>query len=556
MQSLPATSYFQREVLLPDTLVASNMTKRTVAVIIGAGPAGLIALKELLEAGVDAIVLEASSSLGGVFAAARIYDGALLTTSSNIVSYGCWPAPHPEVPVMWAAQEYIEYLNGFVAAHNLARHIRYETRVTEVLMSEVGVVITAKTGDMTAQQLAADHVVVCSGLSSHKPEVGTILPDATAFGGTIIHSSLLRSSAELEGKRVLIVGAGESGSDICLLAARVATKAALSMRRGPGYIIPRYVFGLPSDVDTCRAYHSLPRWLLLSRWHGVKVWIEELCLTRSDDRAVLDAAAAMNKQRGRGPFERFGCKNTSIAEAVLRHGLALHPGIRALERDGAVFADGSRFACDVIVVCTGYRTQFPFLETTHPELAAALTDVRSALYKRVFHPDWGTRISFCGFARPGLGAIPPIAELQARYVAAAITGAATLPTALEMRSVIVRDAALERSTFPDDATRVAALTDYAPMMDALAGLLGVRPSVIELLLGGHWRLAWKLFFSSLSGAQFRLRGPGASWETASCAIEAYPTLPMPVVLWELAALVVCRLLSSLGFSSCALRMSS
>lgn len=533
------------------------------AVVIGAGPGGLIALRELRAAGVDAVALEAAADIGGVYAADRVYEDALLTTSSNMVAFGCHPPPQPGAPVMWSAHEYVAYLRGFVAAHDLARHIHLNTRVTGVALRGGGDARVEVTAAPAAAADAGgaptlhvvDHVVVCTGLNTHAPPLADVLPGLAAFAGAAIHSSQLRGPAQLAGKRVLVVGAGESGADIALMAARAAAAAALSTRSGPGYLIPRYAFGLPSDVDTCRGYHSLPRWLMCSPWHAAKLQLEALCVGPADDRPALAVAAGINARRGRGPFQRFGCKSTSIVEGMLHHGLLYRPGVAGFAGRDVTFVDGSVFPdCDLVVACTGYKLRFPFLEAAHPQLAASLCNVRGSLFKRALHPELGTRLTFCGLARPGLGAIPPVAELQARYIAGLITGELPLPPRDAQLSAIARDAAADRATFPDDAGRVSALTDYAPLMDSLAGLVGARPSLPRLLLGGHWALAWRVLFSSLSGVQFRLHGRGAMWHVAAPALARYPTLPLPVALWELAAYVACAVLGGAGVGSCALLM--
>lgn len=547
------------------------------ALVIGAGPAGLISLKELLEEGIDALLIDAAPSIGGVYAANRIYANAVLTTSSNIVAFGCSPAKGSASPVMWGATDYMDYLNGFVHEFGLASHIQLSTRATNLQISndEVSATIETvselagvgrhgrrqntdlpKTGPSASGfnwrrgkalpngqfVISFDHVVVCTGLNTHAAAPEELVPGIERFAGKVIHSSQLRGPGDLVSKRVLVVGAGESGADICLMAAKAGCASALSARSGPGYIIPRYAFGLPSDVDTCRGYHSLPRWLLRSPWHRVKLWLEGRLLGPTDDRRVLAAAGDMNAQRGRGPFQRFGCKTTSIVEAQLYHGLQVKPGIKGFDGSDVVFTDGSRFSSDLIVLCCGYRTRFPFLEGSHPGLATSMRDVRSSLFKRCIHPDLGTRVTFCGFARPGLGAIPPVAEMQARYIAGLLSGRLSLPSQAAMRETIAADAAVDRETFPDDAARISALTDYAPLMDSLAGLIDARPSLLRLIAGGHWAVAWKVLFSSLSAAQFRLHGHGSTWAVSAPAIAAYPTLPLPIVLWELAALVACWVL--------------
>merc|ERR1712159_274844 len=101
-----------------------------------------------------------------------------------------------------------------------------------------------------------------------------------------------------EGQRVLLVGCGESGSDFALAIAKVASETVLSMRNGPGYVIPRMYAGKVTDRDTTRAYHSLPKWLHagLPWLIQIKSWLEDLYLTPDDDREVLSLVGKINQQ--------------------------------------------------------------------------------------------------------------------------------------------------------------------------------------------------------------------------------------------------------------------
>lgn len=174
---------------------------------------------------------------------------------------------------MWTTQEYVAYLRDFARANNLLPHIHFGRTVMEVRLQEgegaaavaVRSVATQRGsgGDDAEEMHYADHVILATGLNTHAPLPHEVLPGAGTFTGELLHSSALKSAeAQLAGRRVLVVGGGESGSDVSLLAARVASSCCMSMRSGPGYIIPRTTYGLPSDIDTSRAYHSLPRWLM------------------------------------------------------------------------------------------------------------------------------------------------------------------------------------------------------------------------------------------------------------------------------------------------------
>src|SRR5262249_27390135 len=161
-----------------------------------------------------------------------------------------------------------------------------------------------------------------------------------------------------------------------------------STRKGPGYVIPRYAAGKPSDLDTNRCYHAIPRPLQATPLVRFKTRIEDCFLGPEDDRSVLLKAAEINRRRGYSPFHRFALKNTSFVEAILRHGTEVKAEIDHLEKDCVIFVDGTSFQCDVIIVCTGYCFAFPFLAQTHPDLAREASDPR-ALYKHMIHPRLG-----------------------------------------------------------------------------------------------------------------------------------------------------------------------
>jgi cation diffusion facilitator CzcD-associated flavoprotein CzcO len=252
---------------------------RLTAAVIGAGPAGLIALRELRAAGVDAVAIDAARSIGGVYAADRVYADALLTTSSNITSFGCFPAPEPGAPRMWSAGEYVAYLEAFVDACDLRAHIRLRTRVRRLELApedatdgRAALLLEAVQDDgegagdgatTPPTVLRVDHVVVATGLNTHALPPEEVLPGVGGFRGVVLHSSQLRDAAAFEGRRVLVVGGGESGSDVALMAARVASTSALSMRSGPGY--GGWMVSRVSIVWAGHVCRRLPRCALFAR---------------------------------------------------------------------------------------------------------------------------------------------------------------------------------------------------------------------------------------------------------------------------------------------------
>jgi cation diffusion facilitator CzcD-associated flavoprotein CzcO len=173
-----------------------------------------------------------------------------------------------------------------------------------------------------------------------------------AFDGTIRHSVAYKSAEEFRGKRVLVVGGGNSGADIACDAALTADHAAISLRRGY-HVIPKHILGKPADVFA-RDSPKLPFRLrqrifgfLLRRLVGDT---EKLGLPKPDHR-ILESHPLVNDQMLHH----------------LRHGdLTALPGIARLDGDGVVFADGRRENFDEIVLATGYSWETPYLDGLDP----------------------------------------------------------------------------------------------------------------------------------------------------------------------------------------------
>jgi dimethylaniline monooxygenase (N-oxide forming) len=510
--------------------------RKRVAVI-GGGPAGLVTMKEVKEKGHEVVGFEQRAALGGVFT--DTYDGLHLTSSSVITSFGSFGCDEVEQPVHWDCGEYLDYLSRFAEHFDLPRHYRLGTSVRSLRRAPEGgwrLRFAPVHGDGAEGEEAFDHVAVCCG-SNMRPRFPD-WADPAGFDGSILHSAAVRNGEEFAGKRVLVVGMGESGSDITLMAARVARASAISTRNGPGYVIPRSYRGIPADLDTNRVYHALPRSVVGTPWVRFKVRIEDaLEQLGEDDQAVLRRMAEINAARGVPPYRRFATKSTAFIEAMVHHGTEYRPEVAELRRDRVVFTDGSEFRCDTIVCCTGFAPEFAFLREHEPELARCAATPR-ALYRRMVAPEAGADIAWIGYVRPFVGSVPLCAELQARYLALLVSGERSLPPREEMVRDARRHAELDLQQFPTDAGRLAALTDYFRFLETIAGSVGCRPRLPRLFLR-HPRTALKVLCGPLTGAQYRLEGPGADPEEARATLRRTATMPWPVLAYELLLLFVC-----------------
>jgi len=269
-----------------------------------------------------------------------------------------------------------------------------------------------------------------------------------------------------------------------------------------------------------------------------KVRIENALPHENGDRDVLRKCDEFNRARGASPFHRFSTKSTGFVEAIVHHGATYHPAVETLERDRVVFADGTVFPCDVIVCCTGFAPDFPFLHEHEPELARQAANSRG-LYKRMIVPEAGTSIAWVGYVRPGIGSVPPCAEMQARYLAQLISGERALPSEQAMRHDIQLHREIDLKQFGADAERLGTLTDFYRFMETMADVIGCRPPLARLFAGDP-RTALKVLFGPLSAVQYRLTGPGADPESAKASLRRMPMMPWPVLAYELILLLGCQ----------------
>lgn len=491
--------------------------------VIGAGPSGLVFLKELREVGVDAELFEAGDAIGGVFS--RPYAGARLTSSNLITSFSDLPPEDPR-PTIWDFEQYLAYLRRYVEHFGLAPYIHLRTPVARLAPSASG--FTLEFGGAGAQRspLHVDRVAVCTG--THAQPVMPCWPGMEEFAGQIVHAGAFESGAPFTGKRVLVVGGGESASDIALEVARVARASAISVRRAFGHLVPRNRSEVSerfpdvgaADVDTSRIHHMLPI-RLGPRIAKYRAW-QTLRFARSEDLPVLEYIALSWLDQGTSAQTHFGTKNASVARAIVEHGCRRKPGVARLRANAVEFVDGTVFEADAIICATGYRPAFPYFAEALAPIAADAVRPRATLYRHCFHPDLRDRMAFGGYARPAFGAIPPIAEMQARWFALLCRGERALPPSDRMRTAIYRDDLEARKQFVDDAGRLANLTDFLRLLDQIADEIGCRPEGLRLRDPQLW---WKVLTGPITGGQYRLVGPGAKPDVVAPLLRRAPHDP-------------------------------
>lgn len=333
--------------------------ERRVAVI-GAGPSGLAAARALDRVGLAFDGYEAHTDVGGLWdidnPRSTVYESAHLISSRTTTQFD-------ELPMDSAAdypshRELLRYFRAYADEFGLRDRFRFGTRV--VAVEPVGGDDSGRSGWLVRSERAGStrdpgqdvvertysHVVVANGTLA-EPNVPT-LPGA--FDGEVLHSSAYKSADVFAGKRVLVVGGGNSGCDIAVDAVHRAASVDLSVRRGY-WFVPRYLLGRPTD--TLNQGRPLPA--------RVKQAVDSrlLRLLNGDPRRFGFPA----------PDHKIYESHPVVNSLVLQHAgqgdLRVRPDVARCDGPAVHFADGSSDDYDLVLLATGYRLDYPFLDPRH-----------------------------------------------------------------------------------------------------------------------------------------------------------------------------------------------
>lgn len=393
--------------------------------VIGAGSSGIAACQVLAARGIPYHAYETGSQVGGNWRylndtnMSSAYRSLHINTSRQIMEYAAFPMPE-DCPVYPGHADIARYFDTFVDHFGLRPVISFRTEVTAVepdpgqpphgTGATGNWAVTVRdldSGTSTTRRYGA--VLVANGhhWKPHLPEPA--LPGADTFTGEQLHSHHYRTPGPYAGRRVLVLGIGNSACDIAVETSRVSARTLLAMRRG-AHILPKYLFGVPTD-------HLTGSWLARAPFAVQRLGLR--ALLRLSRGRVTDYGLPR-------PDHRLLSAHPTISDELLGrlgHGdITVKPAIDHFDGDRAHFTDGTSEPVDAVVYCTGYDIEFPFLDP-------GIVDPRGndiGLFHRVVPPG-NAGLYFIGLVQP-LGAIMPLAEAQAHWVADLLEGAAALPS--------------------------------------------------------------------------------------------------------------------------------
>lgn len=316
------------------------------AAIIGGGPAGLAVGRALKALGIGFDIIEQCADFGGLWNRdwdrSPIYDSAHFISSRTMSHFDGYPMPDdwPDYP---RHDQILAYVRAYARDMGLYEHARFGVSVTaaEPATAPGATGWTVETSDGERRSYAW---VVCANGATWDPKLPAFEGD---FAGDLRHAGAYRGAHEFDGRRVLVVGCGNSGADIACDAAQRAAHAGISLRRGY-WFIPKFFAGLPTDVYAARQ----PK---------VPLWIRQKVLKRRLLRQIGDPRRLGLPMPDHELLETHPLMNDQILH-YLRHGdLKAYPDIERFDGDKVVFKGGERVAFDEVILATGYVWSVPFL---------------------------------------------------------------------------------------------------------------------------------------------------------------------------------------------------
>lgn len=399
--------------------------RRQRVAVIGAGAAGLCAARHLLARGVDAVVFEHGSCIGGLWAyendngSSPAYKSLHLNSEAKVTAYRDFPFPEGS-PLYPDHRQVRRYLESYADTFGIRPHIRFRARVDTVTRDGERWRVHLHDGGTDS----FDAVVVASGHQNAPSHPAW----REQFTGEYLHSHAYRVPEPFRDKDVLVVGMGNSAvdiaADICVVTASTTISA-----RSPVLMMPRMLFGVP----TSRVLGKLEK-----KWMPWPV--------RRTIRELLTLAV-------HGRMEQWGfvtpktrthpTSHPSLMSHFVWDRIKAKPGIESVQGRQFRFTDGTTQSFDAVIAGTGYHVTLPFLA---PELRP-LDGHRLDLFLRVVHPSQ-RGLFFMGLFNVAGGGNIRMMDDQAEWITEMVSGTEAVPDALEMQRVMAEEQAFLRQHYP------------------------------------------------------------------------------------------------------------
>ncbi|MGH8557071.1 MAG: flavin-containing monooxygenase [Methylococcales bacterium] len=365
--------------------------------VIGAGASGLAVAKNFKEQGVPFDVFDRHPDVGGLWGYGRphsaVYQSTRLISSKPMSQFRNFPMDR-DLPDYPGQEAVFKYLNDYADRFALRQHIHFATEIESTARSGACWDVRLRSGEVRRYR----GLILASGVTwdPNYPD----LPGE--FSGTTLHSIDYKVPADFAGKRVLVIGGGNSGCDIATDLGPSARKTYLSLRRGY-HFIPRFAFGIPSDqFGECSIKIGVPM--------VVRQFLNQMLA-----RLILGNPVKLGLPKpNHRMFESHPIVNAEVLDEIRQGRVIPKPGIQELRGDTVRFMDGSEEEIDTIICATGFRISYPYIDHSHLNGPKH----KPGFYLHLFHPHYDN-LFIVGMIQPASG-VWGLMDDQARLIAAYI----------------------------------------------------------------------------------------------------------------------------------------
>ncbi|MFA8300885.1 MAG: flavin-containing monooxygenase [Hyphomicrobiales bacterium] len=464
-----------------------NKDQNKNVAVIGAGAAGLITVKALLEEGLCPVVFEADAEPLGIWNYKKeedeqaAYQSLHTNVTKDIMALSDFPFD-PKLPHYPSWQEVKHYLDNYGRKFKLYQYIKYESKITKIIYSGHEYILTIDhKGEIREERYKK--LVICTGMFNTKyiPE----MPELKDYTGKIIHAVNYKDSTPYKKRKVLVVGIGSSAVDIASDLSETGADISVSARKS-SIVIPQFFNFKPFDHHNGKINKFYSNKKLAKKF---KKMHQEECKRRNIPSDL--------KEFNLPSFDYDISLNKVVATERFVNGLSYgkikgFPGIQSSSDKQITFTNGSKGEFDTIILATGYDPVLPEMENINLEII----DKIPVSYLHIFPIDY-PNLSFTGRIWVKGGAFPPM-EMQARLISAVYSGRVKLPSYLNMKASIEKEISRKEKMKMDYSWVIP-----VPYMDKIAKMIGAYPgylygfSVLKAILKGPFR-----------SYQYRLKGEG------------------------------------------------
>ena len=460
----------------------------------------MAACKTMLEAGLTAVCLEAREGIGGLWQysddpnVTTVMKTTRTTSSATVTEMSDFPMPK-EIGDFPHNKDIMKYLHAYATKFNLMPHIKVNSEVKTV----------KKEGDMwittctTGQVYTSKQIIVATGVhqAPNLEPRDTILK---GFTGKVYHAQQIKQPLEEHrGQRLLVLGGGETSSDICTEWRDHVEFIYWSIPRGQ-HFFRKYAKILPWGKAQALDKASSRIMKNLTPYHQSKPGLAWVCKWTTAGSLLAYQGHGIPEWRNDATFfHAFINKNGKVLDLIDYEKLVPKGAIVECNGKEVTFIDGTKQEFDVAIMATGYTVNFPFLPKKHAEQG-----LRDRL-KFVFDIE-DTTLAFVGMVRPVVGSIVAISELQAMWAAKVWTNKIQLPSLDERQEIVQKDTKLWSNYFKDTSQRLQGLVEAYMYVDDVKKCAGLYPNYWALLKRNP-RYWWTAISAPLNTSSLRLNDP-------------------------------------------------